>query len=171
MSRIDEQKQLNQEHFDSPRPGDFWQEMFCPYFIVVGIEDDLFWICDERKSVDEVYWTWDVSKSRLVKKSYFNCVKYSASSQGFIADVIVRGYSCPFVAEFKKLGLKVPNIKEEKQKKQIETLTKQRDYYLNKYIELLIQQLEETFPGTDYRYIDIIKQENPNLLEKLQKLL
>lgn len=171
MSRIDEQKKLNQEHFDFPRPGDFWQEMFCPYFIVLGIEDDLFWICDERKEVDNNHWTWDLSKSKLVYKSYFNRVKYSVSSQGFVADVIVRGDSCPFVAEFDKLGLKKPIIKEEKQKKQIEELKKQRNFYLNKYVELLIEQLVEPFPGTDYRYIDIIKQENPKLLEKLQKLL
>ena len=173
MSRQEEQKLLNEKHFNYPEIGDYWHEMFCPYFIVLDIFQDKFWICDIRKEVDKDHWTWDLEKSKLVDKSYFNRVKYDTvlsnnRSLGFIADVIVRGENNPFVEEFKKIKC---NLNYDYIDPSIEELKSQRNYWINKYFTLLVDSVSETFPGTTIKYIDIIKEDNPKLIEKLKLLL
>lgn len=77
----------NEESFNNPQPGDYWNEMFVPYFIVLEcLDDGTFVICDKQKSVDHEHWTWDLSGAKQVTKTYFNRVKYG-SIDGYCADV------------------------------------------------------------------------------------
>ena len=87
---------------NNPQPGDYWHEMFCPYFMVVNVEGDKFRVLSclgGPNSVNRKYevnaridnsdgtWSFDVSKSMLVDKDWMhNTVRYS-SIDGFVADV------------------------------------------------------------------------------------
>lgn len=174
MNRIEEQKKINQEAFDNPKPGHYWQEMFCPYFLVLEvIADNSFWVCDKRKEVDNEHWTWDLSQSKLVDKLYFSRVKYTPIS-GFVADVIVRE-NCPFVKEwniikhdliqYKKVASwsEVDNLKQE-----IAQLKQERIKWINSYVSLLLDNLNET-TSLGKTYYELISEENPELANNFKK--
>jgi len=100
----DHAKQLedNQRALDDPQPGDYWQEMFCPYFLVVDVKGDNITVLsclggpnsfnrkhelDARIKLDKDHWTWDLSKSMVVNRDWIaKAVKYD-SIEGFVADV------------------------------------------------------------------------------------
>jgi hypothetical protein len=98
-----EQNSKNQKALDAPRPGDYWQEMFCPYFVVVDVKDDQYTVLscmggpnsytrkDEpnaRIEIDKGHWGFDYSKSMIVDRAWIErAVKYG-SIDGFVADVI-----------------------------------------------------------------------------------
>lgn len=44
---------MDERHFVSPEPGDFWHEMYTPFFIVLAVEDDSITICEKTKAVYE----------------------------------------------------------------------------------------------------------------------
>ena len=98
-------KELNEEAYRNPQPGDFWLErLYCPYFIIVQVRPEL----DEytvlsclggpdsfnrkhelnaRKPVDANSWEFDYSKSMVVNyKWIMEAVRYQ-SIDGFVADV------------------------------------------------------------------------------------
>lgn len=77
---------INKEAFNDPKPGDFWHEMFCPYFVVLANHGDELIICEYGKPMPGNHWTWDLTKAKAVPKSYMECVKYQ-SIEGFVADV------------------------------------------------------------------------------------
>ena len=33
-------QELNETALENPQPGDYWQEMFCPYFVVTAVNGD-----------------------------------------------------------------------------------------------------------------------------------
>jgi hypothetical protein len=109
-NRADIQKAKNQTHFDTPQAGDYWQEMFCPYFIVLSVEDygETFIVCDKTISSADRKWEFDLQNSKRVDKSYFKRVKYSVSSGNmsnkFVADVIVNDKMLRIVEWWKELG-------------------------------------------------------------------
>lgn len=90
-------KELNQQALDYPAPGDYWQEMFCPYFLVVRVNGDEITVlsCMNRKhelnaykSVDNNHWTFDLDKEMIVDREWIkNAVKYD-TFDGFVADVV-----------------------------------------------------------------------------------
>jgi len=95
------QKIRNQVGLDDPKIGDYWQEMFCPYFLVVGVKGDNITVLsclggpnsftrkDEPCAKIELKdgWTFDLSKSMVVNRAWMErAVKYE-SSEGFVADV------------------------------------------------------------------------------------
>ncbi len=98
----EKQKLQNYESLDNPKIGDYWQEMFCPYFLVVDVKDKHITVLsclggpnsynrkDEpcaRIDVDKGHWTWDLSKSMVVDHAWMTkAVKYG-SIEGFVADV------------------------------------------------------------------------------------
>ena len=98
-----EQNSKNQKALDAPRPGDYWQEMFCPYFVVVDVKDDQYTVLscmggpnsytrkDEpnaRIEIDKGHWGFDYSKSMIVDRAWIErAVKYG-SIDGFVADVV-----------------------------------------------------------------------------------
>lgn len=84
---------LNQAALDNPQVGDYWSEMFCPYFLIVNVEDDKYTVLsalgtdNARVSIDNNYWGWDYSKAMVVDKNWIEkTVKYD-TIDGFVADV------------------------------------------------------------------------------------
>jgi hypothetical protein len=102
MKIQDERNILNQEALDNPKPGDYWNEMFCPYFVVVAVNgpDITVLSClggpDSYSRKHEVpakithkdgSWSFDYDKSMVVDRKWMEkAVKYD-SIDGFIADV------------------------------------------------------------------------------------
>lgn len=98
-----EQDLKNHEALLNPQPGDYWNEMFCPYFVVVNIEGDQYRVLScmggpnsyNRKDeinakieVDNSHWAFDYSKSMLVDRAWIEkAVRYD-SIDGFVADVV-----------------------------------------------------------------------------------
>ena len=98
-----EQTVKNQQALDNPQVGDYWNEMFCPYFVVVEVlKDGRFRVLscmggpnnynrkDEpnaRKDNDDNTWSFDYSKDMVVGREWMSkAVKYG-SIDGFVADV------------------------------------------------------------------------------------
>ncbi len=98
-----EQELKNLKALLNPRIGDYWQEMFCPYFVIVDIEGNQYRVLscmggpnsftrkDEpnaRKEVDGAHWCFDYGQSMLVDRSWIEqAVKYE-NIDGFVADVV-----------------------------------------------------------------------------------
>jgi hypothetical protein len=99
----DKQRQANEEALANPSPGDYWNEMFVPYFLVVDVRGDDITVLScmggpnsyNRKDEPNAYvdlgnngWSFDVSKSMVVDRAWLaQAVKYS-SIDGFVADVV-----------------------------------------------------------------------------------
>ena len=95
----EERKVRNQQGLDNPMIGDYWQEMFCPYFLVVDVKNDDITVLSclggiyTRKHEPNARidvnggWTFDLSKSMVVNREWMSrAVKYE-SIEGFVADV------------------------------------------------------------------------------------
>lgn len=96
------QLKANRESLANPRPGDYWQEMFCPYFIVVQVKGPEITVLSclggpdsfTRKhepcakiDVDGAHWAFDYGKEMTVDRRWIErAVKYE-SIDGFVADV------------------------------------------------------------------------------------
>lgn len=91
-------KELNQAAFDNPEVGDYWSEMFCPYFVIVDIQgDDYTILCawEDRGNVHvknakvEVSdgWYFDVNKHSVVTKEWIQKKVTYESIPWFVADV------------------------------------------------------------------------------------
>jgi hypothetical protein len=98
----EKQKLTNYESLDNPKLGDYWQEMFCPYFLVVDVKGKDITVLSclggpnsynrkhepcARVEVDKGHWTWDLTKAMVVDRDWMaKAVKYD-SIEGFCADV------------------------------------------------------------------------------------
>ena len=95
----EQQKLKNYESLDNPRIGDYWQEMFCPYFLVVDVKGNDITVLSclggtytrkhelNAKISTKDGWTFDLSKSMVVNREWMTrAVKYD-SIEGFVADV------------------------------------------------------------------------------------
>lgn len=61
------QNEINNFHLRNPKPGDYWQEMFCPVCVVIDASEFAVTICETKKDVDDgQYWTWDVSQLKTM---------------------------------------------------------------------------------------------------------
>ena len=93
----------NHKALDNPEIGDYWQEMFCPYFVIVNKEGDKFRVLscmggpksfnrkDElnaRIEVDKGHWAFDYSKSMLVDRAWIEKAVRYEYIDGFVADVV-----------------------------------------------------------------------------------
>jgi hypothetical protein len=102
-------KNNNQLALDNPQVGDYWNERFCPYFLVVAVRDDKITVLSclggehsfNRKheqnarimNTDDMTWSFDYSKHMVVNREWMaKAVKYS-SIDGFCADVVREGMS------------------------------------------------------------------------------
>ena len=117
MKIVDRYLEANQKAFDNPRIGDYWSEHFCPYFIIVDINDDKYTVLsclggpysftrkDELNAkieVDSGHWTFDLSKSMVVNRQWITkAVKYE-SIDGFVADVINTEKTQNIVSEWRE---------------------------------------------------------------------
>jgi hypothetical protein len=98
--------QLNQEALNNPQPGDYWHEMFCPYFMVVNVDGPNITVLSclggpnsySRKhelnaSVDngDGTWSFDYSKSMVVDREWIRRAVTYETIDGFVADVVRGG--------------------------------------------------------------------------------
>lgn len=112
-----EQELRNHKALLNPQIGDYWQEMFCPYFIIVNIEDDKYRVLscmggpnsftrkDEpnaRKEVDGAHWCFDYGQSMLVDRAWIERAVRYGSIDGFVADVINSEKTQKIVQEWRK---------------------------------------------------------------------
>ncbi len=87
--------ELNADALLNPQPGDYWSEHFCPYFIVVQVDNDNITILnciDQDKSKNAIinhkdYWSFDYSKGMVVDKEWIKKQVTYNSIAGFCADV------------------------------------------------------------------------------------
>lgn len=79
-------EQKNNLAFYNPKAGDYWNEMFVPYFVILEVRDDTLIVCDETKEVDANHWTWNLEKAKEAPRDYMKRVKYG-SIDGYVADV------------------------------------------------------------------------------------
>lgn len=108
-----ERNKKNLKAYLDPLPGDYWNEMFVPYFVILEVwENGNMIVCDKRKDVDRSHWTWDLSKAREVTKEYMEEVRYQ-SIDGFVADVS-RGRHHWAVEAWKDLGRPFVKLEEPK---------------------------------------------------------
>lgn len=130
----DDRNTANEDAVANPQPGDYWHEMFCPYFLVVKVDGDEITVLSclggpssfNRK--DEINakvdnqdgtWSFDYSKSMIVDRAWIRrTVKYG-TIDGFVADVVrggnkeeavkewIRYRAEQLMSELKKLGPEV----------------------------------------------------------------
>ena len=96
-----EQEIKNQAALDNPQPGDYWNEMFCPYFLVVDVKDKDITVlsclggpgsynrknepCAKIEHKDG--WSFDYSKSMVVDRAWMEKAVRYETIDGFVADV------------------------------------------------------------------------------------
>lgn len=63
-----EQKQVNIEHLNNPKVGDYWHEMFVPACVVVSVieNEKKVLICTAKQEIDEEHWTFDLAQLKTV---------------------------------------------------------------------------------------------------------
>jgi len=102
MTDSEERNLNNHKALTNPQPGDYWHEMFCPYFIVVNVEGDKFRVLsclggpNSRDRKDEINakvdgrdgWSFDYSKSMLVDREWIRKTVTYSTIEGFVADVV-----------------------------------------------------------------------------------
>lgn len=75
--------ELNTKHRLDPQVGDYWNEMFVPIMVVVGVHPDRVVICQTTKSVGKDHWTWDLAKLDTVTREAFAKIPlYSSLDMG-----------------------------------------------------------------------------------------
>lgn len=77
----------NAARIANPQPGDYWHEMFCPYFVVVAVDGDCILICDKKVDVDAEHWTFDLTACRYATLAELRRrVTYETMPDSFVAD-------------------------------------------------------------------------------------
>ena len=115
--QIREQDLRNQKALAFPQIGDYWHEMFCPYFVIVNKEGDKYRVLsclggpksftrkDElnaRIEVDSGHWGFDYSKSMLVDHEWIRRTVTYESIDGFVADVVQSEKTARIVQEWRE---------------------------------------------------------------------
>lgn len=62
--KIEQEKQIDEDHFKNPEPGDFWHDLFSPVLIVLEVLKDEIIVCD--KTVD----VYEPPREDMVLRSY-----------------------------------------------------------------------------------------------------
>lgn len=125
-----EQEQANEQALANPQVGDYWHEMFCPYFIIVNVEGDQYRVLscmggpDSFNRKHEIYakkdlgdqgWCFDYSKSMLVDRVWIEKAVRYESIEGFVADVVQSAKTETIVQEWR-------TWKQQELRKQIQSL-------------------------------------------------
>lgn len=97
----EERQELNRKHIEKPMPGDYWNEMFCPYHVVLAADDEYVTICD--KKIDVVGgWTFDMSETKQITHlEHRDLVTYKTMRDKFVANVVVNSKLMPDVQEWR----------------------------------------------------------------------
>jgi hypothetical protein len=112
-------QKLNETALANPQPGDYWQEMFCPYFVVTAVAGDDITVLScfggpnsfSRKNetnakVDnkDGTWSFDYSKHMVVDREWMRRAVRYESIDGFVADVIRNDKFKTVVKEWKQFN-------------------------------------------------------------------
>jgi hypothetical protein len=88
------QQELNKTALGLPEPGDYWHEMFCPYFLVVASNPAknqytiLSCISEPNAKVNcKDGWSFDFSKHQIVNHEWIEKQVTYGSIPGYVADV------------------------------------------------------------------------------------
>lgn len=118
-----EQQEQNRRALVNPQPGDYWHEMFCPYFVVVDRRDDDITVLGclgspnshNRKDQPNAKidhpdgtWSFDYSQSMTVDRAWIERAVRYESIDGFVADVVNSERTRAIVSEWRdhyQLGL------------------------------------------------------------------
>lgn len=114
--QIRKQDLANLKALANPQPGDYWHEMFCPYFIVVDREGDKFRVLSclggpksftrkhelDAKVDTKDGWHFDYSKSMLVDHEWIRQTVRYESIDGFVADVVQSEKTARIVQEWRE---------------------------------------------------------------------
>jgi hypothetical protein len=57
---------LNQKHLQDPQPGDYWEDHMVGALQVVTVTHSIVVFFDEKKSVDDMSWAWDMTKPKAL---------------------------------------------------------------------------------------------------------
>ncbi len=121
-SWYDKKKVENQVALDNPMVGDYWNEMFCPYFLIVHISGDKYTVlcafpedslnnketlCARIFNKDDT-WSWDYTKHSVVTKEWITKTVTYGSIPGFVADVWRSEKQLQVVEEWREVN---PNYK------------------------------------------------------------
>lgn len=107
--------ELNQEAVDHPQVGDYWHEMFCPYFLVVDVfGDDYTVLCAFPNDADAKMarvmgkdsWQFDYTKHSVVTKAWIKKHVTYQSIPGFVADVVRSEKMLAVVKEWREVNPK-----------------------------------------------------------------
>jgi hypothetical protein len=67
------------EHRSNPQPGDYWHEMFSPYFIVLAVDSKYVLVCRKRVPVDKDHWVFDVQHTvTMTRERFEKILSYNA---------------------------------------------------------------------------------------------
>ena len=112
---METQEHKNRSALETPRPGDYWHEMFCPYFLIVNVDKDEYTVLSclggpnsysrkhelNAKVDDKDGWHFDYSKSMKVDRAWISkALTYSTNNQ-FVADVVNSDRTQRVVAEWR----------------------------------------------------------------------
>lgn len=101
--KYDERNELNQAAMVDPQPGDYWHEMFCPYFLVVQVKGSEITVLsclggpdsftrkhekNARREVDIHSWEFDYSQFMVVDLQWIEKAVTYGTIPGFVADVV-----------------------------------------------------------------------------------
>lgn len=139
-----EQELTNVRALMDPQPGDYWHEMFCPYFVIVNIEGEKYRVLscmggpdsfnrkDElnaRIEVDSGHWAFDYSKSMLVDHKWLEKAVTYGNIDGFVADVVQSEKTSRIVQEWR-------NWKQKNMREQIRALESEWEQFTGwKYLK------------------------------------
>lgn len=99
--RYNERQERNLKHIENPQPGDYWNEMFCPYHVVLAVTDSSVIICDKKVDMDDG-WTFDLSETKTISHlEHRDLVTYSTMRDKFVADVVPNSKLMPMVQEWR----------------------------------------------------------------------
>ena len=82
------QQNLNLKHIINPQEGDFWHEMFCPYFYIVAVDIKGVLALYKTIPVGSDHYRFDENEIKyMTKEELKNSVTYEAMRDKFVANV------------------------------------------------------------------------------------
>lgn len=91
MGRYADIQELNEARVKHPQEGDLWHEMFCPYFLVVAVDDRGVFVLYKTISLDSKSYMFDKSCIKYMKlQELRDAVTYPTMRDKFVANVSSR---------------------------------------------------------------------------------
>jgi hypothetical protein len=86
MSAHEKRETLNRLCAEYPQEGDFWHEMFCPYFIVVAVDEKGILVLHKTIPVGATHYRFDENHVKyMTREELMNAVTYKTMRDKFVA--------------------------------------------------------------------------------------